>query len=143
MLVTTSRKPSQNTRTIARLLARLLGSIYFSRGKASFDVLVSEAEKSGFKRVLVIGEDHGNVGSLSFWQDGWLEPEVNVKSVFLGTKNRVARVSKVDSQDEFGVKLKQLFALDEMEEGTTRMVLNRESVIFFEEGRKVLEFKLR
>ena len=143
MLVTTSRKPSQNTRTTARFLARLIDAKYFSRGKASFDVLVSEAEKSGFKRVLVVGEDHGNVGSLSFWQEGWLEPEVKVKSVFLGTQNRVARVSKVDSPDEFGVKLKELFALDEREGGTTRMVLNRESVIFFEAGKKVLEFKLR
>lgn len=140
MLITTSRKPSQQTRTIARFLAGLLGGRYFSRGKASFESVLGEADSQGFKRVLFVGEDHGNVGSLSFWEEGWLEPEVKLRGVFFAGVKRAERVGVVVSEDDFGKRLEALFCVEG--DGGTRMVLNRQRIIFSGGGKRFLEFKL-
>ncbi len=142
ILVTTSRKPCQDTRSVARLLARLIGGVYFSRGKASFDSVMQEAESAGTKRVLFIGESHGNVGSLGFWQDAWLEPELLVKSTKFARGNMVSRVGKVVADDEFGEKLKGLFEMG-AGEGATRMILNSRGISFTQGAKLLLEFKLK
>ncbi len=60
MLVTTSRKPGQLTRAMARTVADALGAAYLNRGKAGVDAVMAQAEKAGAKRVLFIWERKGN-----------------------------------------------------------------------------------
>lgn len=82
MLLTTSRKPCQNTRSIARALAKLLGVHYANRGKSSFDKVAEWAEKKALTEILFVWEAHGNPSKIVAYdleKDGWLEPEIAVK----------------------------------------------------------------
>ncbi len=64
MLITTSRKPGQLTRAMARTVADALGAAYLNRGKAGVDAVMAEAEKAGASRVLFIWERQGNPSRL-------------------------------------------------------------------------------
>ncbi len=60
-LLTTSRKPSQRTRTFLKDLASILpNSERLSRGKTSVELLGSIASDMGVKRVLIVKEKNGN-----------------------------------------------------------------------------------
>ncbi len=64
MMITTSRKPSQQTRAIARTLADALGAGYLNRGKSGVESVLAEAEKAGAGKVLFVWERHGNPSRL-------------------------------------------------------------------------------
>jgi len=60
MLITTSRKPSQRTRTFARSLERVLNANYVNRGKMSQrDILIKTSELDS-NRIAVISEMKAN-----------------------------------------------------------------------------------
>lgn len=60
MLITTSRKPSQRTRTFARSLQRVLNANYTNRGKMSLrDVLIKSSQLES-NRIIIISEMKGN-----------------------------------------------------------------------------------
>ncbi|MFB2622311.1 Brix domain-containing protein [Methanothermobacter marburgensis] len=62
MLLTTSRKPSQRTRSFSQRLSRIMGWRYVNRGKMSIrDVLI---EASG--PVALVSERHGNPSRITF-----------------------------------------------------------------------------
>lgn len=64
MLLTSSRKPSFKTKILCKKLALFCDAAYMTRGKMS----MSEVLERGKGSVLVIvGEYHGNPGSLSFY----------------------------------------------------------------------------
>ncbi|WNY24639.1 hypothetical protein [Methanolapillus millepedarum] len=66
MLLTSSRKPSQKTKILCKKLALFFDAAYMTRGKMSFsDVL----ENGSGGILLVVGEFHGNPGSLSFYDE--------------------------------------------------------------------------
>ena len=81
MYITTSRKPSDATRKLARLLSIFLG-IYENRGKKSIADVVTRADELGHSRAMILSERGGNPDSLSFikvaeeWS--WMDPEVMV-----------------------------------------------------------------
>ena len=60
MLITTSRKPGQLTRSVARVLSQVVGGRFENRGKASFDHMAGLAEKWGLSRILFVWEKNGN-----------------------------------------------------------------------------------
>jgi len=65
MLLTTSRRPSQRTRSFSQRLSRIMGWRYVNRGKMSIrDVLI---EASG--PVAVVSERHGNPSRITFLGD--------------------------------------------------------------------------
>jgi len=85
MYITTSRKPSQKTRRLAKFLSKVFLSIYENRGKKSISEVVARADSLGEKRVMIVKEHHGNPSVLSFisigpraeeW--GWLDPEIRI-----------------------------------------------------------------
>ncbi|MDV0447289.1 hypothetical protein MsAg5_11710 [Methanosarcinaceae archaeon Ag5] len=66
MLLTSSRKPSQKTKILCKKLALFFDAAYMNRGKMGFsDVL----ENGAGGVLLVVGEFHGNPGSLSFYDE--------------------------------------------------------------------------
>jgi U3 small nucleolar ribonucleoprotein protein IMP4 len=67
MLITTSRKPSQRTRSFSRSLERVLKSKYINRGKMSIrDVLIQSSE-FGFNNTAVISEMKGNPSRIEIY----------------------------------------------------------------------------
>lgn len=62
MLITTSRKPSQKTRTFARVMANFMNWEYVSRGKAS--------TKDFEGKLALVGEQNGNPSSLRIYATG-------------------------------------------------------------------------
>jgi len=64
MLLTSSRKPSSQTKILCKKLALFCDAAYMTRGKMSmYEVL----ERGSGAVLLVVGEFHGNPGSLSFY----------------------------------------------------------------------------
>jgi U3 small nucleolar ribonucleoprotein protein IMP4 len=74
MLITTSRKPSQRTRSFGRALERVLPARYFNRGKMSLREVFLKAKDHGFDHVMVISERNGNPTRMEFFT-GDEEPE--------------------------------------------------------------------
>ena len=89
MYITTSRKPSANTRILARTISSFISGEYDNRGKKSIESIVSIAQKAGHTRAIIISETKGNPNRLRFisipekslpesqkegWE--WLEPEI-------------------------------------------------------------------
>lgn len=64
LLLTTSRKPGQLTRSVARTLADALGAAYLNRGKAGVDTVLAEADSAGANKVLFLWERNGNPSRL-------------------------------------------------------------------------------
>ena len=75
ILTTTSRKPSQNTRRLARTLANTTPHSHYSpRGKKNTEQLAQEARKYGYPRILIITEKHGNphqIQTIQITQKNW------------------------------------------------------------------------
>lgn len=61
MLISSSRSPSQQTRSVCKWMASFFGCKYLSRGKRSLDELLLLADD---EPLMVIGEYHGNPSSL-------------------------------------------------------------------------------
>ncbi|WJI09033.1 Brix domain-containing protein [Methanobacterium sp. CWC-01] len=77
MLITTSRKPSQRTRSFGRALERVLPARYLNRGKMSLREVFLKAKELGFDSVMVISERYGNPSRLEFFT-GNEEPEAYI-----------------------------------------------------------------
>ena len=60
MFITTSRKPSQRTRTFARSLERVLNAKYINRGKMSLRDVLIKSDNLNFNRIIIISEMKGN-----------------------------------------------------------------------------------
>ena len=81
MYITTSRKPSDPTRRLARLISNFIG-VYENRGKKSVHDVVKRAGELNETHILMISDKSGNPESLSFIaiEDGeewkWVDPEV-------------------------------------------------------------------
>jgi len=101
MMITTSRKPSQQTRAIARTLADALGAGYLNRGKSGVGSVLAEAEKAGAGKILFVWERHGNPSRMVGFD---MHPEVqDPKNGPETNKNREEYASKIDKKDEKGV----------------------------------------
>lgn len=77
MLITTSRKPSQRTRSFGRALERVLPSRYLNRGKMSLREVFLKAKELDFDSLIVISERKGNPSRLDFFT-GNEEPEAYI-----------------------------------------------------------------
>ncbi|MBR9707648.1 MAG: hypothetical protein GOV15_04395 [Candidatus Diapherotrites archaeon] len=75
VLLTTSRKPSNRTRTFSKEFSRFLpDGVYVSRGKLSIEGVIEKARDLGKQRVAVIFERFGNPSKILFisvTEDSW------------------------------------------------------------------------
>ncbi|WP_440952360.1 rRNA maturation protein [Methanococcoides sp. FTZ1] len=68
MLITSSRKPSVNTRTLCKYLATFFNCKYLTRGKMGLADIMSHSDDP---HVVVVGDYHGSPGSFIFYgEDG-------------------------------------------------------------------------
>src|SRR5664280_84417 len=98
MLITTSRKPSQRTRSFCKSIVRVLNSSYINRGKMSIrDVLIKSSEL-GYDEIAVVSEMKGNPSRIDFLDS---EGEINLSlEVTVGIPNSNANSkSRVKSEN--------------------------------------------
>ena len=69
MLISTSRKPSQKTRSFCKNLARLTDSTSVNRGKMNFRELLLKALEVDEYNVAVVNEIKGNPSRISFFSN--------------------------------------------------------------------------
>ena len=135
MYITTSRKPSDSTRVIARNISSFLNSTYENRGKKSVEDVVSRARLLGFRRVMVISESKGNPNKLSFisvdkgWD--WMSPELLFSVATSQLKGKIGRLGKEVSVHAKEKDLANLFDLPEpATDDTVTLSIQRDSIIF-------------
>jgi hypothetical protein len=146
LYVTTSRKPSVQTRKLARWLERLLGAACENRGKRSVEEVVARAAERGLSRVLFVHEARGNPSELVFRDEarGWLEPSIAISGVVMPERSKRVRVPKevkAKPLDAAGEKIAALFGLEdaieeeekeEEKEGEALALVASAREIFFE-----------
>ena len=141
ILVTTSRKPAQRTRTFAKRLAYLIpGSQYVSRGKKGVADLAEEADAEGFRRACIVCERNGSPRELRF-----LDTDANWTEI---KRIRDAVVEKErfhqDSINITGTKIKKaekMFDLRSDEEGEITLKTGK-TFEFIADGKRILSFIL-
>ena len=139
LFITTSRKPSAQTRKLARWFARLLGGECENRGKRSVDEVMQRAAAQGFSRVLFIHDKNGNPAELVFRDEaeGWLEPSIGVSGTVIPEKGSGPRVRATDevkakTLDSAGEKIAALFGLSESSNEDALVLIAGAKEIFFE-----------
>lgn len=142
LFVSTSRKPRQETRKLAKWLARFLGETE-NRGKRSVDEVVARAENKGFKRLVFVYERGGRPCELVFFENKWLEPSLRVKGARYpekgGGTTRIPAVKDlvVVADDAQGEKMKELLGgFDEPEGEPVEMHLSKKKLYFVLKGRE-------
>ena len=66
MLITTSRKPPAKTKTLCKLLSRIVAGRCISRGKMGMQELLESTEE---RSLIIVGEYHGNPGEFIFYDE--------------------------------------------------------------------------
>lgn len=102
MLITTSRRPSRRTRTLAKELSRVVpGSIKINRGKMSLNDIKMFMIKKGFSKLLIIETRKGNPSILQFltFSDKGF------------TRNLIIKLNKTILQRDKGQKMKIAYIL--------------------------------
>ncbi len=86
MIVTTSRKPSQRTRSFCKRFAKCIGAEYITRGKLSLEEIFSLDDK-----IIYITELKGNPGKIIIFDKGKEVLKINIKGVSLEYDKRKSR----------------------------------------------------
>lgn len=138
MLITTSRKPSRNTRVFARTLSNLLpNSEYIPRGKGSIEDIIEGASAKGLKRVAVIHDAKGNPGKISLIdnrKDGWdWAEEIPIVGIVL-LKPVKKHYTEANCEDK---GLAEVLAVDSVEDAELTLI-KKTGLIEFIEGREKL-----
>ncbi|MFA4946130.1 MAG: hypothetical protein WC607_01130 [Candidatus Micrarchaeia archaeon] len=138
LLVTTSRKPGALTRRLARWLGRFLGDCD-NRGKSPLSDIVARAESKGYSRVLFIYERHGNPCELSFYEEDWIEPAVQITGIdWVEAKEpRLPAAAFATGKDATGKKIAALFALEKPEGRAVEIKASENEISFTVNGERV------
>ncbi len=125
-VLTTSRKPSQRTRSFIRDLVRVIPwSFHFTRGSCSLNDLANELAVLGINRILIVHEKKGNPSLVKFYKldEGKLmerDYRLRIKGISLARELRRGRTvftadSKLQvinqSQSDFGEQLYTMLSL--------------------------------
>ncbi|HUT82347.1 MAG TPA: hypothetical protein VMZ29_14190 [Candidatus Bathyarchaeia archaeon] len=125
-VLTTSRKPSQRTRSFIRDLVRVIPwSFHFTRGSCSLDDLSDETKNLGITRLLILHEKKGNPSLLKFYKlvDDKLEERdyrVRIKGISLARELKRGRSAFTQEsklqvinhcESEFGEQLYTMLSL--------------------------------
>jgi U3 small nucleolar ribonucleoprotein protein IMP4 len=125
-VLTTSRKPSQRTRSFIRDLVRVIPwSFHFTRGSCSLNDLANELAVLGISRILIVHEKKGNPSLVKFYKldEGKLmerDYRLRIKGISLARELRRGRTvftadSKLQvinqSQSDFGEQLYTMLSL--------------------------------
>jgi U3 small nucleolar ribonucleoprotein protein IMP4 len=115
MLITTSRKPSQRTRSFCKDLNRVIDSEYVNRGKMSLRNVLLKSSELGSTKTAVVSEVKGNPSRIDFYNENG-NPIISL-DVTVSTSTSQERVKKKDLtlQCEFSdlKKLVEVFDIPE------------------------------
>ncbi len=148
LYVSTSRKPTQQTRVLAKWLARLFGGECENRGKRSVNEIASRMDEKGFKRAVFVYEKHGNPFSLNFFDagEGWLYPEIVISGfkVLKPEGKRMDVVTSFQAEDSRGKEILGLggFGDAEVDDGV-RMTASAHEISFSQGKEKVFLVSIR
>lgn len=67
MLITTSRKPSQRTRSFCQRLKKAMGYPYINRGKMNTREILQKAREYNEPTIAIVSEKHGNPSRITFY----------------------------------------------------------------------------
>jgi len=142
MLITTSRKPSQRTRTFCRGLERALDALSVNRGKMSLRDVFLRAKEMEKDRVAVVSERDGNPNGIEIYHHGELFISLQLTVDFSLPKGRMNK-DKIHLRcelDELTTLAPDILAIpleDPGEQSDQNLVLIRSSV---KKSIPVLEF---
>lgn len=142
MYITSSRKPSAGTRTLCKHLASFFGCEYFNRGKMSMGEVLSLSHDMP---LLIVGEYHGNPGSLVFYdREGFctLSIYVSVKESPSSYPKKSGPFPKIDGDNELIPFINDLLVPKESDRSSLLSLIISDDLICFKEGKKEL-FSLR
>jgi U3 small nucleolar ribonucleoprotein protein IMP4 len=92
MLITTSRKPSQRTRSFGRNLERVLNSKYVNRGKMSIRDVMIKSVQLEFNNTVIISETKGNPSRIDLYDtDGKKTLSLDVTVSISPLKGRIEK----------------------------------------------------
>ncbi|MBM3229798.1 hypothetical protein FJZ26_05175 [Candidatus Parvarchaeota archaeon] len=157
MLISTSRKPVQISRRLAKCLAAIIpDSAYSTRGKSSIHQLAHKAGLGGHSRLLIIEDSRGNPSCLRFakviaGKSGhdfeWLEQAVAVKSVKLDTEpKRQPKPEGISFEGSCSRQMSEMLGLDaaDFDSSSSKLeVCCTDGLLSFcFQGRRILEISL-
>ncbi|MBI4360370.1 hypothetical protein HY572_01205 [Candidatus Micrarchaeota archaeon] len=140
MLVTTSRKPGQLTRSVARTLAKAFGAEYLNRGKAGMDSVLGHAETLGISHVLFVWEKNGNPARLVAFDGDWIEPEIKIQGIVFPRKSFRGQGGQITVEDDFGQAFQRVF---KPEPGPNQILLSRFKLSLINNGELLLELRFK
>ncbi|WP_340818787.1 hypothetical protein [Methanolobus sp. WCC4] len=136
MLITSSRKPSAGTRTLCKHLASFFGCEYSNRGKMSMGEVLGLSHDTS---LIVVGEYHGNPGSIAFYG-----PKGNcILSLYISMLSAPVSYSRfsgavIEGDNELVPLIAGLLTGD-VDQGSLHPVLDiSENIMTFKEQEKVL-----
>jgi len=102
MLITTSRKPSQRTRSFCQKLKRALGYPYINRGKMNIQETLQKTREHKESTLAIVSEKHGNPSKITFYntkgeQIGYITINVTIPKTLETepTKNIKGAIEKI------------------------------------------------
>jgi len=141
MFITTSRKPSDKTRSFGRILSHALNSEYVNRGKMSFRDVIIKASSLGFQKIAVISQIKGNPSRIEIYnENGEILITLYISVALSNLKGRIDPLKlRIRSEiDELGNSLTEILELNKENEKLDKNIL---WVKKSEKGNKaVLEF---
>ncbi|MBS3070659.1 hypothetical protein J4220_04090 [Candidatus Micrarchaeota archaeon] len=148
LYVSTSRKPTQQTRILAKWLSRLFGGEYENRGKRSVAEIAARMREKGFARAVFVYEKHGNPHSLNFLdaEEGWLYPEVLISGFDVPRNDgqRLGVVGSASAEDENGRKMLKLIGFERNWSEGLKMVLSSKEISFIgQSGKSVFSIRIK
>jgi U3 small nucleolar ribonucleoprotein protein IMP4 len=141
MLITTSRKPSQRTRSFCKSLDRVINSEYTNRGKMSLRNVLLKSSQLGFDKTAVISETKGNPSKIDFYNEkGDIVLSMDVTVSITNSKGRVKikELSLKSEMDDLNILVELLGVPKCME------TLKQENILVLKKGdnekRAIMEF---
>jgi hypothetical protein len=128
MLATTSRYSSKGLRDLSKSFAIVFSGEYISRGKKSFDELVSYARKKGHSRICVVssdGVDFAIIDELGDWK--WIDKRIKITRSRFDLKE-LSACSGLEGKDS--KKLSELFGFEINEKAEENVVCEGNKICF-------------
>jgi rRNA maturation protein Rpf1 len=137
ILITTSRKPSKKTRSLAREFSHLIPfSTYTSRGKKSIEDLIELARSKGHNRICILKEKYGNPFKFDFinieggsWN--YLENSIIFNLIKLQREIIKEKIMFDDIKFDGDQKIKMLFNIFEESIDTKNIMCSKRGFITF------------
>lgn len=141
MLITSSRSPSQSTRSVCKWLASFFGCSYLNRGKRSLGELL---EMDSSNPLLLVGEYHGNPSSLIFYREGIKKLSIwmTVTSPLEKLPRRLPKPSMTGTGN-LATILSSILLLPSNDCNSSCLKVSDESIEFCNEGRLLFRFNIK